>query len=271
MESDDAYLLTTAQKERFSADGHILLRSVAGPAEAASFPAIRETALGYNTETRSLADRDTYGKAFLQTTNLWQRNELVRKFVCSQRFARIAAELLEVESVRLYHDQALFKEAGGGSTPWHQDQYYWPFDTDKIVTMWMPMVDVDETMGMITFASGSHGHGPVGSVEISDESEDIYRAYIADQGFSLASADQMAAGDATFHAGWTIHSAGANHSQTTREVMTIIYFDGEASVAAPTNQHQADDLAAWLGGRAAGEVADSPLNPVLYDRGISDT
>jgi hypothetical protein len=28
---------------------------------------------------------------------------------------------MEVEGVRLYHDQALFKEAEGGITPWHAD------------------------------------------------------------------------------------------------------------------------------------------------------
>ena len=47
----------------------------------------------------------------------------------------------------LYHDQALFKEPGGGPTPWHQDQYYWPFDTDKTITMWMPLVEVGPVAG----------------------------------------------------------------------------------------------------------------------------
>ena len=31
-----------------------------------------------------------------------------------------------VEGVRLYHHQALFKEPGGGYTPWHAGQFYWP-------------------------------------------------------------------------------------------------------------------------------------------------
>jgi hypothetical protein len=40
----------------------------------------------------------------------------------SRRLAGIAAQLMGVDSVRLYHDQALFKESGGGRTPWHCDQ-----------------------------------------------------------------------------------------------------------------------------------------------------
>jgi ectoine hydroxylase-related dioxygenase (phytanoyl-CoA dioxygenase family) len=79
--------------------------------------------------------------------------------VLSKRFARVAATLLDVESVRLYHDQALCKEPGGGRTPWHQDQYYWPLDTDRTITLWMPVVDVPADVGSMTFASGSHRLG----------------------------------------------------------------------------------------------------------------
>ena len=106
-----------------------------------------------------MEDRDTYGKAFLQIMNLWARDEKVRKFVMAKRFAKIAADLLGVKNVRIYHDQALFKEPGGGPTPWHQDQYYWPIDTHNTITMWMPLVDINVDMGMLTFASGSHKTG----------------------------------------------------------------------------------------------------------------
>ena len=67
--------------------------------------------------------------------------------------------LLEVAGVRLYHDQALFKEAGGGHTPWHADQFYWPLATDRTVTAWVPLVDVPMEMGPLAFATGS-GSGP---------------------------------------------------------------------------------------------------------------
>lgn len=254
-----------AAVEAFARDGHILLRGVASADEIATYrPAIAAAAAKYLPETRPIEDRDTYGKAFLQVTNLWQRDEVVKHFVFAKKFARIAAALLGTERVRLYHDQALFKEPNGGFTPWHQDQYYWPLDTDRTITMWMPLVDIDDEMGMLTFASGSHMSGPIGSLAISDESEAAYTNYIAKSGFSVTMADRMNAGDATFHHGWTIHSAGGNTSPNlTREVMTIIYFADGARVAEPQNENQAADLAAWLGGRQPGEAADSELNPVL--------
>jgi hypothetical protein len=71
---------------------------------------INDAAYKYNTEKRKLEDRDTYGKAFLQTMNLWDVDEDVKKFTLAKRFAKIAADLLGVEKVRIYHDQALYKE-----------------------------------------------------------------------------------------------------------------------------------------------------------------
>ncbi len=259
------YPISEAQKFEFQLNGHILLPELANKDEIKRFqPAIKKACDRFNTETRRLEDRDTYGKAFLQIMNLWRCDGEVKRFVFEKKFAQAAADLLGVEKVRLYHDQALFKEPNGGYTPWHQDQYYWPLDTTKTITMWMPLVDIDEQMGMLTFASGSHKRGAIGSVEISDESENTYDAYVAERGFRNAKAYSMKAGDATFHTGWTIHSAGGNHTQTkTREVMTIIYYADGARIAPPQNQHQADDLAAWMGGKTVGEIADSYLNPIL--------
>lgn len=252
-------------RAEFRRDGHVMVpgllpRDETGKARTAISTAVEK----FSTETRDLEERNTYGKAFLQVMNLWTRDEAVRKFVFDQRFAAVAAQLLGVEKVRLYHDQALFKEPGGGHTPWHQDQYYWPLDTEKTVTMWMPLVDIDVSMGMLTFASGSHLNGAVADVPISDESEDFYERFVADHGFEISRQESMKAGDATFHLGWTIHSAGANSSINPRDVMTIIYFADGARVTTPRNENQVADLNAWLGGRLPGEFADGELNPVLF-------
>ncbi|HLH80836.1 MAG TPA: phytanoyl-CoA dioxygenase family protein [Chthonomonas sp.] len=260
------YPLTKEQIEAYQRDGHILLRGVCSPEEIAVYgPIIREAAYRYNTQNLPIEQRDTYGKAFLQIMNLWVRDERVRKYVLARRFARIAAELMGVEGVRIYHDQALFKEAGGGPTPWHQDFYYWPLDTDKTITMWMPLVDADETMGTMTFASGSHTQGFLGHFEISDTSEEYFRNFVAEHGFPLHSAGAMKAGDATFHAGATLHSAPGNKSDRTREVMTIIYFaDGVRVMEKPDNKNRWLDLETWLPGVKPGELAVSELNPLVY-------
>ncbi|MEP0712496.1 hypothetical protein [Algoriphagus sp.] len=45
---------------------------------------------------------------------MWTESEEVKKVVLTKRLAQIAADLMGCEQVRIYHDLALFKEAGGG-------------------------------------------------------------------------------------------------------------------------------------------------------------
>ena len=260
------YRLTPEAIRSFRENGHVLLRAVASSEEVAAYRGpIGKVVQEHSVGKARLEDRDTYGRAFLQITNLWQKCKTVRRFALAHRFAKIAADLMGVEGVRIYHDQALFKEADGGHTPWHQDQYYWPLDTDKTVTMWMPLVDVSLEMGAITFAGGSHRDGFLGHIKISDQPEEHFEALAAEKGFPIA-VDAMAAGDATFHGGWTLHQAPGNNTDRMREVMTVIYYCEGARILEPDNENRTADLAAWHPGQQPGEVAASPLNPLVYHR-----
>jgi ectoine hydroxylase-related dioxygenase (phytanoyl-CoA dioxygenase family) len=124
-----------------------------------------------NTVTASIAERSTYGKAFLQLFNLWREDEVVKQLIFSKRLAKIAADLMQTQGIRLYHDQALFKEGGGGITPWHADQYYWPLETDKTVTAWIPLQATPLQLGPLEFSAGSHQVIEGRELEIGDESE----------------------------------------------------------------------------------------------------
>ena len=262
---DETYTLTENQKHTFRNDGHILLREVLTGDDLKFYKEAIVSAAGkYNKEQRKIEERDTYGKAFLQIMNLWEVDETVKRFVLAKRFANIAAQLLGVEQVRLYHDQALFKEPGGGPTPWHQDQYYWPLDTNNAVTMWMPLMDISVEMGMLTFATGSHKPGLVENLEISDDSETRLNAYVRDHKLMISQPETMKAGDATFHYGLTLHNAPGNRTAKMREVMTIIYFADGARVTNPRSVHQEADRQRWLMGIEPGKAAASALNPVIY-------
>jgi len=261
---NDVRSIPAKQIETFRKDGHTLMKGVLAPDEVAAYRDVLVSAAEqYNTEKRKMEDRDTYGKAFLQIMNLWRSDEAVKKFVMAKRFAKIAADLLGVDNVRIYHDQALFKEPGGGPTPWHQDQYYWPVDTNNTVTMWMPLVDISIDMGMLTFASGSHTKGAVINHEISDESEAEFDRYVKENGFEIARAHTMNAGDATWHYGFTIHNAPGNNSSIMREVMTIIYIADGATITTPKNQYQEADRQTWFLGLPVGEAAASAINPLV--------
>jgi len=261
---DDFKMLADDNINEFREKGHTLVKQVLSADEIAIYrPALVAAADHFNTEKRSLQDRDTYGKAFLQIMNLWQCDADAKKFVFAKRMAKIAADLMGVENVRIYHDQALFKEPGGGPTPWHQDQYYWPIDTNNTITMWMPLMDIDADMGMLTFASGSYTKGAVFNFEISDESENAFNSYVKENKFPISRAETMKAGDATWHRGFTMHHANGNNSNKMREIMTIIYVADGARITPYKNDWQKNDHQKWLMGKPIGGLIDSELNPRL--------
>jgi ectoine hydroxylase-related dioxygenase (phytanoyl-CoA dioxygenase family) len=264
---ESEYALTEEQKIGYRKDGHILLRGVADTACIAQYrPIIGDEVQRRNKQSLPLSERGTYGKAFIQISNIWEHSEQVRKFVLAKRFARIAADLMGVSGVRIYHDQALYKEPGGGHTPWHQDQIYWPLDTDNTITLWMPLVNIPEEVGSMTFVSGSHHRGYVSKLAISDESHKTLSEYIDNSGLPQLTYGAMSAGDATFHAGWTLHSAPGNPTGLMREVMTIIYVADEVRVLEPDTKARENDLRRWMPGRKPGDLVDTELNPLVYRR-----
>jgi ectoine hydroxylase-related dioxygenase (phytanoyl-CoA dioxygenase family) len=256
--------VSAAEVEGFRRNGHVTLRGVCSPAEIGAYRReISAAVQRFNEETRPLEERDTYGRAFLQVWNIWRRDPAVARFVLARRFAKLAADLMGVDGVRLYHDQALFKEPGGGHTPWHQDRYYWPLATDDTVTMWMPLVDVAAGM---EFASGSHRNADMRGTRISDDSDAYFAGLIAAKGMQVSPVGPLRAGDATFHDGWMVHRAPANPSGPMREVMTVIYFADGTRVGPTDSEERRTDLARWLPGLRTGDLAASEINPLLYHR-----
>ncbi len=224
---------------------------------------IGEEVARLNNQDTALEQRDTYGKAFLQIFNLWREHEEIRKLVLSKRLAQIAADLMGVKRVRIYHDQALFKEPGGGITPWHADQYYWPLDTDKTVTAWIPLQETPLEMGPLEFSAKSHQIVEGRDLMISDESEEKIRQNLRINDFEHV-VEPFEAGEISFHSSWVFHRAGANRTDRMRKVMTIIYMDAETRLKHPENKNQENDWHTWCPGAAVGEVIDTPLNPVVY-------
>jgi ectoine hydroxylase-related dioxygenase (phytanoyl-CoA dioxygenase family) len=247
--------------------GHTVVRGLATPEEIEQIrPLIDQATDALRWDRRPLAERDTYGKAFIQAANVHRQDSRIAEFLLSERFAEVAAALLGCDGVRLYHDQALYKEPGGGHTPWHQDQVYWPVDTDRTVTMWMPLVDIPDEVGGMTFVDRSWQRGDLEGLEIGDASEEYFSALIEREAMACTSYAPFCAGDATFHRGWTLHSAPANSSELLRAVITVIYVADGASVATQIQPNQVLDHQLWLGGAPPGSLIDGEANPLLWHR-----
>ena len=193
---------------------------------------------------------------------MWPHSETVRRFVFSARLAKMAADLLEVERVRLFADQGLYKEAGGGITPWHADQYHWPLSSDRSITVWVPLQETSE-MGPLSFAVGSHRLELGRNLPISDESETAVQATLEAAGLEVEDGPYNL-GEVSYHFGWTFHHANPNRSGTPRKVMTIIYVDADIRVIPPVNPAHFGLLEHVIPGAKVGGLIDTPLNPVLW-------
>lgn len=261
---DTPYPLPDDAVERFRRDGFIKLRQVLSPATLQAYGReITRLTIELNTQTRPLEERSTYDRAFLQVMNLWEQSPLVARFVMGRRLGRIAAELLQVRGVRLYHDQSLYKEPGGGITPAHADQYYWPLATDRTITAWIPLQAVPSEMGPLGFYAGSQGVAFGRDLGISDESEAKISENMARHGFAF-DVSPFDLGEVSFHLGWTFHKAGANTSTRPRSVMTVIYMEADMRLVPALNAIQANDRDQWCPGAREGEVIDTRKNPVVW-------
>ena len=175
----------------------------------------------------------------------------------------IAAELLEVNGVRLYHDQSLYKEPGGGITPAHADQYYWPLASDRTVTAWIPLQAVPQDMGPLGFYARSQSVEIGRDLGISDESEEKISANMARHGFAF-DLGPFDLGEVSFHLGWTFHKAGQNLSSRPRAVMTVIYMDGAMRMDRVLSEAQKNDAVHWCPGVPPGDVIATSNNPLIY-------
>lgn len=261
---DKPYSLSKDQIDFYQKNRFIKLKDVFDSETLSFFNTIISKKVNeLNAATKPLEKRDTYGKAFIQLFNLWKEDDNIKTFVFSKRLAQIASNLLQVDGVRLYHDQALFKEAGGGITPWHADQYYWPLQTDKTVTAWIPLQATPLSMGPLEFSAGSHEIMDGRDLSISDESEKEIQNRLKVTDFKHV-IEPFDVGEISFHSGWIFHRAGANTTNKMRKVMTIIYMDKNMKLQEPTNSGQQNDWDTWCPGVKTGETINSPLNPILY-------
>ena len=261
---EEPFLLSTEQINFFRQNGFVKLKNVLSPEAIAYLNAtISDEVQRLNSQHLPLEQRDTYGKAFLQIMNIWTKSQSVKEIVFSKRLAKIAADLLGVSGVRLYHDQALYKEPHGGITPWHADQYYWPLANDATVTVWIPLQETPLEMGPLEFSSQSFKLTTGRDKEIGDESQQMLNETLDKEGFKHV-IEPFEIGEVSFHRGWLFHRAGANNTDKMRGVMTMIYMDKDMILKQPENKNQLVDWETWCPGAEVGKQIDTPINPVLY-------
>ena len=244
----------------FERDGFVVVPDLLDAAERDRYGRAVDAAVARRRsgDTRPLADRSRYEQSFVQCINLWEDGPDVRPLTFHPAIARTAAALLRVDAVRLWHDQALYKESGGRETDPHQDQPYWPIAETATVTAWVPLDGATLSSGCLGYVAGSHRAGVRKFVDIfRGEPEDL----LADPALGGGEVDyrEVRRGAVAFHHGLTAHCAMPNRTAQTRRVHTMIYF-ADGCTRGNDQRHFAVDRP----GIALGERIASDVTPIAH-------
>lgn len=265
--SDSSYsfatqVLNSDLIDRFRRDGFVVVPDLLTDEELRTYGVAVTAGVRARTagDDRPLAERSPYQQSFIQCMNLWEDRADVRPLTFHPLLGQAAAELLGVTAVRLWHDQALFKQPGGRETDAHQDHPYWPIKETPTVTAWIPFEHTTRRAGALGYLPGTHLIGKRKFVNIfQGNPEDILSdPDVADVEPVFA---DVPAGSVAFHHGLTVHLAEANRTPRERAVHTIIYFPDGATRGYPS-PHFVTDRAHV----AIGEPIRSDLTPIVWPR-----
>ena len=258
------YTLKRSHCLEFRKNGFIKLPNVLSTGAVARLrqELIQLLSQSYDTKTSA-----PYDNRFLSLEMMWLQNTLLKSYVLSPRIAKIAADLLGVKSVRLYHDNALAKEPGCGRTPWHCDDDHFPLATNDVVTAWIPAQPIPAAMGPLAFAKPLSIFDLVKDIHFNkfDTSYDKQIAALFKSNNVAVEDSPFAMGEVSFHHNRSFHAAGRNKTTRTRIVLANTFFaDGARVVDQPTMV--SGDWQKFIPGVGPGEIAASKLNPVCWPR-----
>lgn len=239
METEPLYL----DEETISSyrrNGFVRVPSVLTPDEVARY---REAAERVHAEREGLAYA---GAIFKQIIQLWTFDDVLRDLTMHPRIASIATELAGIP-LRIWHDQLLVKAPhNGAKTEFHQDAPYWPHRSRHCLSAWIALTDVPVERGCMTFIPGQQDRHDIRPTDITSET-DLFDAS-PDLVWKPRVTIPLRAGDATFHNGFTPHTANANDTDEYRWAQVNIYIDREATYTG-TEHVVTDPLGLAIGSR----------------------
>ncbi len=249
--------------EAFRRDGYVVVPDLLTPDEVDQYEQAVTAAVHARragADIIPLEERSRYQQSFIQCMNLWEDHPEVARLTFHERIGRTAAELLGVPALRLWHDQALYKEAGGRETDAHQDHPYWPIKETASLTAWVPLHGSTLASGALGYVPGSHLIGMRKFVNIFfGEPHDI----LADP--EIAGIEpvflEVPRGSVAYHHGLTVHLAKPNTTDKDRAVHTMIYFPDGSTRGYPFPHFSVD-----RGSIEVGQPIDSDATPIAWPR-----
>lgn len=255
--------IAPAISERFARDGYVKMEQFISREKAQGLrAAIAAEVAAYEAGARQGDPRYIFARTnhILEISNLFNIVAELSDLSLHRQLAATAAQLIDVSSLRVYHDALLYKRSEHPAVPWHQDEFFSVLD-GKVITAWMPLVPVDQAGGALVYASGSDRRGLINRDEFGGDA--AVSAYIARQGYELC-CPSMVPGDVLFHNGHVFHRSEVNRTDTPRIAYSVFLFEDGACIRPPIFGRQDIVDLIYFPGRGVGDRADTALNPVVY-------
>lgn len=209
-----------------------------------------------------------YAKVYTQVMHLAKEEPELAKLIFNERLGRVASQLAGTKGMRLYHDQAIFKQAYGNPTAWHLDNPYWAFHSPDAMTMWVALDDATVANGCMNYIPGSHklaSHDK--NLPINDNFDGLFKLYP-----DWRKIDPVAApvkkGSVAFHNGMTAHGAGTNITNKPRRAYTIAFMP-EGSTFNGIKDVLPDDYFKSL--KKGDPMNNDQMHPLLWKEGMDGT
>jgi ectoine hydroxylase-related dioxygenase (phytanoyl-CoA dioxygenase family) len=168
------------------------------------------------------------GNTLQQNGYISLQNAEVSALVRYPTVAASAARLLQVETIRLFHDRLIVKppDTPGNETAmgWHTDRAYWrTCSSTAMLTAWIPFQDTTAQMGSLMVMDESHRWQGNDWMATSHERE----LDVLERGVSNAASEirkvtvEIKRGQVSFHHCLSIHGSAPNHSKITRIALAV--------------------------------------------------
>ena len=265
--------LAPEEIDSYRTDGFLIKEDFLSPEELAFWRQALEEAVTRRNGNKMPDRKEVYGKGdnadksyfdnvFDQLLNLWQDNDKIREIMLDERLGKMAAQLADVDGIRIWHDQALIKKPWANPTSWHLDTPYWSFSDRRALSIWVALDDATYENGCLFFIPGSYRRTTFENPGIGKNMGAIFTTY-PEFKTSRSVAALMKAGSCSFHNGLTIHGAHANMTPGYRRAMTCAYMpDGSTFNGIQNILSDAE-----FGRLKIGDLLDNDAqNPLIYSR-----
>ena len=160
--------------------------------------------------------------------------------------AACAARLSGAASLRLWHDQLLYKPtdtAGdAGNVAWHTDRYYWQTcSSEYMLTAWIPCADVSGLDGAMSMVDGSHRWTDELQIKWESAPFSVINAVLAQRDATLVPIE-LRRGQVSFHHCKTLHGSGPNLGASPRRSLVVHFQPGNNEYVERGHYHPNDDL-----------------------------